>query len=991
MGCGLPVPADAPGGICPECLLKSDLPGDSDTPEPTPTPVPGEPFGDYRIIRLLGHGGMGRVYEAEHIAGGRRVALKVIGKALASEADRKRFLREGRLAAAVNHPNVVYIHGSEEVEGVPIIAMELVHGGTLKDRLKREGALSVRDAVESAIQIIDGLEAAQTAGVLHRDIKPANCFIAQDGTLKVGDFGLSVSTLARGESLLTATGAVMGTPAYASPEQLRGEELDVRSDIYSVGATLYHLLTGNTPFTATDFVKLITEVLDKQAASPTTLRNEVPAELSRVILRCLAKDRKARFQTYNELREALLPFGQVDRVPANPGVRFIASIVDDLIAYLPSFVFLAYWALDPLDMLVRDRTLQAFFVWQAFYGWYFAYYTICEGVWGSGLGKTLCGLRVVDVTGQAPGLARASLRNAIFLAPGLIPSFVLLLLFSRDSLLEKLARGETLITDWAWIPLTFALFVTIRRRNGFAAIHDLLSRTRVIVRPRTQQRPRLAQPAISPVSGAHGTTHPAFGPYETRALLWRRGADALWLAYDLVLRRQVWVHCSPDLQPLSRRDLSRPGRLRWLNGGSQAGVNWNSFEAPSGAAWSDVAAGSQRWSAVRFWLLDLAEEAVAAQRDAESAPVLSLDRIWITSAGRALLLDFPAPARATVPECDAYPVDDSATVQAFLHAVATRSLEPDHAQPLHARQFLDTLERRGFDNLEFIPGNLQSLLSKPAEFTRSRRVASLALVPAVSLLLAVLLATILSFERVRSDRLWSMVYPDRPSLRHAVGLHVALLDDLTSNSSELERACKVYMAHHFADVLTNETFWMNTDFADAALHREHLGLAITSASNASPDEIARAEATMTKALRQRAREERFVGPFLVIGVALFMINLAGTFSLAVVLLFGVNPVLHLFGIAVVTRDGRTARRGRLLLRWLISWAVIGIIATFGALSGMAVGSGIVFDETMAALRAATLVVAAITALAMLACAVHAALRPSRSISDLISGTRLVPR
>ena len=155
LGCGLPVPADAPGGICPECLLKSDVPLESDGAEPTPTPLPGQPFGEYRIVRLLGHGGMGRVYEAEHASGGRRVALKVIGKALASDADRKRFLREGRLAAAVNHPNVVYIHGSEEVEGVPIIAMELVHGGTLKDRLKREGALSVRDAVESAIQIID--------------------------------------------------------------------------------------------------------------------------------------------------------------------------------------------------------------------------------------------------------------------------------------------------------------------------------------------------------------------------------------------------------------------------------------------------------------------------------------------------------------------------------------------------------------------------------------------------------------------------------------------------------------------------------------------------------------------------------------------------------------------------------------------------------------------------------------------------------------------
>src|SRR5436190_14791247 len=270
-GCGAPLTSDAPGGLCPQCLLQTQVIGEEELaalPAARAVPVPGETFGDYRILKLLGHGGMGEVYEAEHVTTARRVALKVMRHTLASEQDRKRFLREGRLAASVNHPNVVYIHGSEEIDGAPAIAMELVHGGTLKDRLKREGPLPVSEAVEAALQIIDGLEAAHAAGVLHRDIKPANCFVTADGSVKVGDFGLSVSTLARGESLITASGAVMGTPAYASPEQLRGEELDVTSDIYSVGATLYHLLTGKTPFNATDFVKLITEVLDKEPDAP---------------------------------------------------------------------------------------------------------------------------------------------------------------------------------------------------------------------------------------------------------------------------------------------------------------------------------------------------------------------------------------------------------------------------------------------------------------------------------------------------------------------------------------------------------------------------------------------------------------------------------------------------------------------------------------------------------------------------------------------------
>jgi eukaryotic-like serine/threonine-protein kinase len=137
--------------------------------------------------------------------------------------------------------------------------------------------------------------------------------------------------------LLTAKGSVLGTPAYASPEQLRGEELDVRSDIYSVGATLYHLLTGDTPFAAQDFVKLITEVLDKHPAAPQAIRSEIPGELSWVVLRCLAKDRKERFQTYAELRDALLPFRAADFAPANPARRFLAGLIDETIAYGPAF------------------------------------------------------------------------------------------------------------------------------------------------------------------------------------------------------------------------------------------------------------------------------------------------------------------------------------------------------------------------------------------------------------------------------------------------------------------------------------------------------------------------------------------------------------------------------------------------------------------------------------------------------------------------------
>jgi serine/threonine protein kinase len=177
-------------------------------------------LGHYRIVRLLGKGGMGAVFEADDMDSGRRVALKVLGHRLDSLEARNRFFREGRLAASVNHPNSVYVFGTEEVAGIPVIAMELVREGTLQDRVSGSGPLAVPHAVDSMLQVICGLEAAQEVGVLHRDIKPSNCFVQADGTVKIGDFGLSISTYVRTEPALTADGTFLDTGVFF-PEQLR--------------------------------------------------------------------------------------------------------------------------------------------------------------------------------------------------------------------------------------------------------------------------------------------------------------------------------------------------------------------------------------------------------------------------------------------------------------------------------------------------------------------------------------------------------------------------------------------------------------------------------------------------------------------------------------------------------------------------------------------------------------------------------------------------
>src|ERR1035441_5040329 len=181
-------------------------------------PQPGEQFGHYTIIRALGAGGMGAVYEAEDLESGRRVALKVLSHRLDSPDARERFFRGGRLAASINHPNSVYIFGTEEIGGTPVIAMELVPGGTLQERVRGKGTLPIGEAVDCVMQIIEGLEAAQRIGILHRDIKPSNCYMGEGGSVKIGDFGLSLSTAVRTEPALTATGAFLGTPAFRSEE-----------------------------------------------------------------------------------------------------------------------------------------------------------------------------------------------------------------------------------------------------------------------------------------------------------------------------------------------------------------------------------------------------------------------------------------------------------------------------------------------------------------------------------------------------------------------------------------------------------------------------------------------------------------------------------------------------------------------------------------------------------------------------------------------------
>jgi hypothetical protein len=996
--------------------------GNASSPgQPRPVPIPGELFGGYRIIRLLGKGGMGEVYEAEQLTTGRRLALKVMLHALASEQDRKRFLREGRLAASVNHPNVVYIHGSEEIGGVPVIAMELVSGGTLKDLLKRKSPLTVPEAVDAILQIIDGLEAAEQAGVLHRDIKPANCFVAADGTVKVGDFGLSVSTLARGESLLTASGTVLGTPAYASPEQLRGEELDTSSDVYSVGATLYHVLTGRTPFTATDFVKLITEVLDKEPEAPSNLRKDLPPGLGNVVLRALAKDRKGRYNSYAEFREALLPFAARETVPANPARRFLAGVIDDLLAYGPSLLFLVYWSFDPLDMLARQRTLAAFATWLPFYLWYMLYYGISEGLWGAGLGKNLLGLRVVDLCGHRAGVGRATWRAVIFMLPFTLPAFTLMAVMPMAHMRELMARDKGFFTDWAWLPLLLLLYVTMRKRNGYAALNDLGSRTRVIVRPKNQIRPLLLNVSSQLTSELEAAISGSrrFGPYEVKGELWRHDEERLLSGFDPVLRRKIWIHLHPQssgLSPTARRDLSRPGRLRWLANGTEAGTLWEAYEAVEGEPFLKVASKPQPWVAVRFWLLDLAEELAAMVANTSTAASFGLDRIWISKAGRLLLLDFISPHLAGARMLASENINTPAELQECLVKVAVCALdgagkipEPTSGRqfanpeiPLHARGFLEALARGSFEKPEFILGNLNSLISKPAEVSRPRRTASLFFFPSIIFISGLLLGLMLSFSNIRAQRAWDNQFPGHPGFPAAARLYETYLGRAKSgeNATEDLALMKGYLAAHYGFLATNDAFWARSDVGLMGDHPQNRKLRRAVSSPVPDDEKLREiEKVIPRRIINHASTERMTSYWVIIGWWLICVALLCLVELFWVLITGEHPVLRLFSLALVDHAGKPASRVRLFGRWALVWVPGGVAGFFSAglmvLAFMSVqGMEEIFPITPSMvhrMQVSGLLTSLVCGTIWLALIVLAAVNPHRGVHDRLARTWLVAK
>jgi hypothetical protein len=965
--------------------------------EAGPRLADGRTIGVYRVVRLLGRGGMGEVYEAEHLEHGRRVAIKILNQRLAGADDRARFLREGQLAASLNHPNTVYVFGSEDIGGNPVISMELVSGGTLKDVVDRDGPMAPPAAVDAILQVVTGLEAALARGVLHRDIKPSNCFVEPDGTVKVGDFGLSIPVDAPDVTQSGELATFQGTPQFAAPEQLRGQRLDMRADVYAVGATLYYLLSGHAPFDDRDLMALLARVASEAPQPPSQPGAVVPAGLSSVVLRCLAKDSALRPASYAELEASLRPFSSAVPAAAGPGLRFVAGVVD--IVLLAALT--APLAIAPVLDLTGTSTINSsiryssprggssplWLMWAASALSVF-YFGVLEGRWGRSLGKLVCGLHVAAKAGQPVSARQAFARALLFTLPNwmvTLPMSIAAMAGSAGALSSPAWIGTTLNLGGDGVMLL--LFSSMRRRNGFAAWHDLVTRTRVVITPRLKRREGVRAAVETQPSDLGPEAARLFEPYVVAGTMGRSADAVVRLGFDAALKRHVWIRDrtpgAPAVGP-ARARLGRRGRLRWLNGRRDGAAAWDAWEAPDGAPLAAACATAQPWRVVQHWVADLAAELEAASTDG-SLPVLALDRVWITQRGEARLLDFPGPDRRPQPAAAADVIDDP---QIFLARVAAWALaggEPAPGAPrsaagplpLGARDAIETLARRAFSSLSAAAARLEALGEGLDEVTRPRRAASILLanLPLGFALLALAVALPTAVRVLQGEFLGMS----------KTLVAIRSLEGKSDPASVRKReSLEIYAGDRFRAAMGDERTWHDprsagllTPLRPTAARILATPRRVTDAERRAAHDAAEAEIGNSASIRTQA-----LGIALVLPAAVLLVSALAAVIVAFIVRGGL--VLRLLGLAVAASSGATASRLRSAWRAAVAWSPVLILWMLA----WALTRG---DRDLAGAFARWWWIPVAAAAAALLGSAWAMLNPARGSAERLTGTYIVPR
>ncbi|MBX9626621.1 MAG: protein kinase, partial [Gemmataceae bacterium] len=521
-----------PAGVLPAVgeMPTTDLVPFTDNPEDTAEAAGPAQVGGYRLLRKLGSGGMGTVYEAEAPGAGGRVAVKLLSPRLsANPASVERFRQEGRLASQLSHPRCVFVLAADTDAGRPYIVMELMPGRTLKDLVDARGPLPPAEAIAHTLDVVDGLAEAHRLGVLHRDVKPSNCFLTADGRVKVGDFGLSKSLVDSADRQITQSGAFLGTVLFASPEQLKSEPLDYTSDVYSVCATLYYLLCGEPPYHHESVTAALLKTAEGPPESLCARRPAVSRALERIVLRGLEQDRARRWQTLDELRDALAALLPGKQVPARPRSLVGAYVLDCilLLVLVQAPVELAGGLLGETD--VRIGVTNRFHPVE--WGLYTLYFAVLEGLLGTTLGKWLLRLRVSRVGQTGPpglraGLIRAGVFNlvlvAVFYSPVVGPAGAVLAVLGLAALLLQLRKTPA----------------------GYRGVHDLASGCHVTRRPHPPRKMRLLARRASPLDelapADPDTPLPeAVGGFAVKGRVWAADGEEVWAAEDRALGRRV--------------------------------------------------------------------------------------------------------------------------------------------------------------------------------------------------------------------------------------------------------------------------------------------------------------------------------------------------------------------------------------------------------------------------------------------------------------------